>query len=60
MSSRKTRVDLVRELFATTLKNDEEAFVYLGYSGVIFRMLGGTVAFDVADLLTKEEIDALY
>ena len=59
MSSRKTRVDLVRELFATTLKDDEAAFVYLGCSGVILRMLGGTVAFDVADRLTKGEIDAL-
>lgn len=33
--------------------------MYLGYSGVILRMRGGTIAFDVADLLTSEEVDAM-
>jgi len=40
-------------------KDEEIAFMYLGYSGVILRMRGGTIAFDVANLLTSEEVNAM-
>lgn len=40
--------------------NEEEiAFMYLGYSGVLLRMRRGTIAFDVANLLTSEEVFAM-
>lgn len=59
MFSRKGKADSVRELFALPLARGEASFMYLGYSGVVVRILGGTIAFDVADLLRGEEIRAL-
>lgn len=59
MFRRKSRVDSVRDLFSTELRMEEAAFMYLGYSGVVLRMMAGTIAFDVADLLKGEEIRAL-
>ena len=56
---RKGKADSVRDLFSPALERSEAAFMYLGYSGVVLRMMGGTVAFDVADLLKGEEIRAL-
>lgn len=40
-------------------KDEEIAFMYLGNSGIILRMRGGTIAFDIADLLTSGEVDAI-
>ena len=40
-------------------KDEEIAFMYLGYSGIILRMRGRTIAFDVADLLTSDEVNAM-
>jgi L-ascorbate metabolism protein UlaG (beta-lactamase superfamily) len=40
-------------------KDEEIAFMYLGYSGIILRMRGRTIAFDIANLLTGEEVDAI-
>lgn len=55
----KGKANSVRELFSLPLGRGEAAFIYLGYSGVILRMNGGTIAFDVANLLKEEEIRAL-
>jgi L-ascorbate metabolism protein UlaG (beta-lactamase superfamily) len=38
---------------------EEIAFMYLGYSGIILRTREGTIAFDVANLLTSEEVNAM-
>ena len=38
---------------------EEIAFIYLGNSGVLLRMRGRTIAFDVANLLTSNEIYAM-
>ncbi|MFB0543445.1 MAG: MBL fold metallo-hydrolase, partial [Candidatus Bathyarchaeia archaeon] len=59
MFQQKDKVDSVRELFSLPLGRGEAGFMYLGYSGVVLRMMGGTIAFDVADLLKGEEIGAL-
>lgn len=40
-------------------KDEEIVFMYLGYSGIILRMRGRTIAFDIADLLTSGEVDAI-
>jgi L-ascorbate metabolism protein UlaG (beta-lactamase superfamily) len=40
-------------------KDEEIALMYLGYSGIILRMRGGTIAFDIADLLTSGEVNAM-
>jgi L-ascorbate metabolism protein UlaG (beta-lactamase superfamily) len=40
-------------------KDEEIAFMYLGNSGIILRMRGRTIAFDVADLLSSEEVNAM-
>lgn len=55
----KSKTDSVRKLFSLPLGRGEAAFLYLGYSGVILRGMGRTVAFDVANLLKGEEIGAL-
>jgi L-ascorbate metabolism protein UlaG (beta-lactamase superfamily) len=53
----------MQEFFSLSLgsswKEEEIAFMYLGYSGVILRMKGRTIAFDVANLLTSNEINAM-
>jgi L-ascorbate metabolism protein UlaG (beta-lactamase superfamily) len=61
----KSKSGSIQELFTLTLERarweeGEVAFMYLGYSGIILRMMmGRTIAFDVADLLKGEEISAL-
>ncbi len=61
----KSKSGSIQVLFTLTLERarweeGEVAFMYLGYSGIILRMMmGRTIAFDVADLLKDEEISAL-
>jgi len=65
MAWRRSKSGFIQELFTLTLERarwgeGEVAFMYLGYSGIILRMMmGRTIAFDVADLLKGEEIRAL-
>jgi L-ascorbate metabolism protein UlaG (beta-lactamase superfamily) len=65
MAWRRSKSDFIQGLFTLTLerarwREGEVAFMYLGYSGIILRMMmGRTIAFDVADLLKSEEISAL-
>lgn len=40
-------------------KDEELAFMYLGYSGILMRMREKTIAFDIADLLKSERINAI-
>ena len=49
---------MVRELFAMSLEDREIAFMCLGYAAVILRVEDRTVAIDVGDLLTDEEMAA--
>jgi L-ascorbate metabolism protein UlaG (beta-lactamase superfamily) len=56
---RKGRTDSVHDLFSTPLEEGEAAFIFLGYSGVVLRMAGGTVALDIANLMKSDEISAL-
>lgn len=61
----KSKSRVIQDFFTLTLERarweeGEVAFMYLGYSGIILRMMmGRTIAFDVADLLKGEEISAL-
>lgn len=56
---KKSRKDLLKQLYTTELVQGEVSILYLGYSGVIVRSISQTFAFDVADLLSEEEIEAL-
>ncbi|MFQ6077275.1 MAG: MBL fold metallo-hydrolase [Candidatus Bathyarchaeia archaeon] len=56
---RKSRADSVRELFGPLLGENEVAFMYMGYSGILMRMGTRTVAFDTANLLRGREVSAL-
>ena len=59
MPNPRSRADLVDELYTTPLREDEAAFIYLGYSAILVRTAGEAIAFDVADLLKSQEIEAL-
>ena len=59
MYSRNSSADLVRELYTTPLREDEAAFIYLGYSGIVVRTASEAVAFDLADLLKSREIETV-
>jgi len=59
MFRRGSRADSIREFYAMDLDSDEAVLLYLGYSGVVLRTKAGVVAFDVADLLSGDEIRAL-
>jgi len=59
MSSTKPMTDLIRELFSTPLKEDEAAFVYMGYSGVLAMTSEAAIVIDLADLLDTKEIQAI-
>jgi L-ascorbate metabolism protein UlaG (beta-lactamase superfamily) len=53
----------MQEFFSLPLgsgwRDEEIVFMHLGYSGVILRMRNKTIAFDVANLLTSDEINAI-
>ncbi|MFP3950812.1 MAG: MBL fold metallo-hydrolase [Candidatus Bathyarchaeia archaeon] len=54
----------MQEFFSLSLgyagwKDEEVAFMYLGYSGILLRMREGTIAFDIADLLGSERINTI-
>jgi len=54
-----SKVDEIKNLFSSSLRKDEIAFMFLGYSGVIVRTSNRAVVIDPANLLTSEEINAL-
>jgi L-ascorbate metabolism protein UlaG (beta-lactamase superfamily) len=59
MTEREDRAGLVGEFLSSSLGKREVSFLYLGYAGIILRMEGGVVAFDVANLLGSAEIAAV-
>jgi len=56
---RQDRSELIRGFFSISLEKREIAFMHLGYAGIVLRVEDRAVAFDIADLLGNEEIDAL-
>jgi len=54
-----SKADTVRRLFTPPLRNGEVAFIYLGYSGVVFRTSKQAVIVDPADLLKDDEMREL-
>jgi L-ascorbate metabolism protein UlaG (beta-lactamase superfamily) len=57
---RKNGVAPIQELYELTLNEDELAFIYLGYAGIILRSQKGVLAFDVSqECIRDEEIAAL-
>ena len=51
--------DDVSTLMSTDLKEDEAAFLYLGYSGFIIRVRDYTIVTDPANLVIDEDIEIL-
>lgn len=49
----------IRELFTSSLAENEVAFMFLGYSGVVVRTSKRTIIIDPADLLKAEDLKAL-
>ncbi|MFQ6076197.1 MAG: MBL fold metallo-hydrolase [Candidatus Bathyarchaeia archaeon] len=56
---RRSRVEEVKELYGLPLEKGEAVLMYLGYSGIVLRAVDKAIAFDVADLLKSEEIEAI-
>lgn len=46
----------VKELYELEVKENELAFLHLGYSGVLLRTAHTCMAFDIANLLSRDEI----
>jgi L-ascorbate metabolism protein UlaG (beta-lactamase superfamily) len=49
----------LQEIFTVPLTENQAAFVYLGYSAAIVRTTKGAVIIDPANLLPKEDLQAL-
>lgn len=56
---KRDRSRAVEDFYAMPLEKGEAAFIYIGYSGLVLRTPSATVAFDIADLLGRKEIEAL-
>jgi L-ascorbate metabolism protein UlaG (beta-lactamase superfamily) len=54
--ARAGQANVFDEFFSVPLAEDEAAFVYLGYSGILVRTARGAVIIDPADLLVDEDI----
>ncbi len=54
-----SNVDAIEKLFTSSLENDEVAFIYLGYSGVIMRTSKRVILIDPANLLKDDEVNSL-
>ncbi len=50
---------MVKNLFASSINEDEAVFLYLDCSGIIVKTVSGTVGFDIANFLRNKEIDAI-
>lgn len=53
------KTEEIKNLFALALEEDEVAFVFLGYSGVIVRTAKGTIIIDPASMLKGEDVKPL-
>jgi hypothetical protein len=49
----------IRELFSSSLTENEAAFMFLGFSGVVVRTSKRTIIIDPADMLKDEDLKAL-
>ena len=50
------KVEAVRALYSLELKDSDLAFLFLGYSGILLRIEGLTIAIDPGKSLTHEEV----
>ncbi len=53
------KVEAIKSLFSLELKNDEFAFLFLGYSGILLRSEDLTIAIDPGKSLTHTEASAI-
>lgn len=58
-SSIPAKVDDIRDMFVPSLAENDVAFMFLSYSGVIIRTAKGTVIIDPANLLKDKELHVL-
>jgi L-ascorbate metabolism protein UlaG (beta-lactamase superfamily) len=49
----------IRELFSSSLTENEAAFMFLGFSGIVVRTSKRTIIIDPADMLKAEDLKAL-
>ncbi|MGY5853869.1 MAG: hypothetical protein RTU92_09905 [Candidatus Thorarchaeota archaeon] len=53
------QIDAIRELYELSFDKKEFAFVFLDYSGVVFRSAHGNVCFDPGKMLEKKAIEEI-
>jgi L-ascorbate metabolism protein UlaG (beta-lactamase superfamily) len=53
------KIEEIKKIFTSSLGENEVAFLFLGYSGVIIRTSKGTIIIDPADLLKDKELKTL-
>jgi L-ascorbate metabolism protein UlaG (beta-lactamase superfamily) len=53
------KVEAIKSLFSLEIKNDDLAFLFLGYSGILLRSEDLTIAIDPGKSLTHTEVSAI-
>lgn len=53
------KIEEIKKIFTSSLGENEVAFLFLGYSGVIIRTSKGTIIIDPADLFKDKELKTL-
>lgn len=53
------KIEEIKKIFTSALGENEVAFLFLGYSGVIIKTSKGTIIIDPADLLKGKELETL-
>ncbi|MHA2224796.1 MAG: MBL fold metallo-hydrolase [Candidatus Hodarchaeales archaeon] len=54
-----SKVEAVKSLYSLELEDNETAFIFLGYGGILLRSNGLAVAFDPGKSLTQPEVSAI-
>lgn len=59
MSEKHNSLEAIKALFEISIEEQEIAFIYIGYAGIILRLLKCVIAFDLGKSLSKEAAEAI-
>ncbi|MHA2202847.1 MAG: hypothetical protein ACW991_04090, partial [Candidatus Hodarchaeales archaeon] len=54
-----TQIEAIKSLYSLELNGNDAAFLYLGYSSILFRFKGFAIAFDPGKSLGSSEISVI-